>query len=634
MNLKAQAIKKQASGHWLEIISHLAPQLSHACQSPGRHVKCPCHGEQDGFRLFDNSSETGGGYCNQTGAYPDGLALLQWTNDWSFIETLEAVAGYHGMLGDNERTKPARKIVEQYPYRDEDGQLSFEVVRYEPKDFRQRRPDGKGGRVWNLKGVQQVPYRLPELIANTDSVYIPGGEKDCETLAKHGLTATTNAGGEGNWKPEFNEYLKGRDVMIVEDNDEKGRKHGKVIAESLHGIANGIKIIRFEELPHGGDVTDYLQNNTYDDFVGRVKSAPLFKGSYSEYFPGSDLIAELETWNHIRDLDIKVEWVVDRLIPKESITVLFGKGGIGKTWLVMDIARCIGSGIDYLGYKAQQTPVIFIDFENPLSVLNTRTQRLGEANNVHFWRTGSELKPPKLDSDEWEQYKKLPEGAVLVFDTLRASQSGDENDSRAMANVMNRMKELRDFGFTVILLHHTAKNTDNVSKGSTAIVDLADHILGLTRVRQKEDGQDTIVDDGVEGFDTESVYYFGNYQKTRFEPHGIHLTLNPDRGFELAPDPEEETLKKMHQILQDSGPLLKTAFTIECNGLGLGVKKLRSLVEKGVGKFWNIETGGTKNAQLVTAIQFGSSATPIGSEKLPNSPEVESETEKQESILI
>jgi len=632
--MDAESLKAQSVGRWLEIISHLAPQLSQACKNPGRHVKCPCHGEQDGFRLFEDASETGGGYCNQTGAYPDGLALLQWTNNWSFIETLEAVVDYLGILGGNERTKPVRKIIEQFPYRDEGGQFSYEVVRYEPKDFCQRRPNNKGGWVWDLKGVRRVLYRLPELIASTDMVYIPGGEKDVESLVKLGLTATTNVCGEGNWKQEFNEYLKGRDVVILEDNDSKGQKHGRVISESLFEIANEIRIIRFEELSQGGDVTDYLQNNTYDDLEARVKVAPLFKGSYSEYFPGSGLIDKLETWNHIRGLEVKIEWIVDRLIPKESITILFGKGGIGKTWLVMDIARCIGSGIDYLGYKAQQAPVIFIDFENPITVLNTRTQRLGEAEGVNFWRMGNEPKPPMLDSSEWEQYKELPKGAVLVFDTLRASQSGDENDSRAMAKVMNRMKELRDLGFTIILLHHTAKNTDNVSKGSTAIVDLADHILGLTRVRQKEDGQDTVADDGAEGFDTEAVYYFGNYQKTRFEPHSIHLTLNPDRGFELAPDPEEETFKKMHQILQDSGPLLKTAFTIECNGLGLGVKKLRSLVGRGVGKFWNIESGGTKNAKLVTAIQFGSSATPIGSEKLPNCQEEEQDSNKQESFVI
>ncbi|MFL2915356.1 MAG: AAA family ATPase [Nitrospinia bacterium] len=629
-----ESLKAQAVGRWLAIISHLAPQLSHACQSPGRHVKCPCHGQKDGFRLFDNASETGGGYCNQTGAYPDGLALLQWTNNWSFIETLEAVADYLGILGGNERTKPVRKIIEQSPYRDEGGQLLYEVVRYEPKDFRQRRLNNKGGWVWDLKGVRHVPYRLPELIASTDMVYIPGGEKDVEALVKLGLTATTNACGEGNWRSEFNEYLKGRDVVILEDNDEKGRKHGRVISESLHGIANEIRIIRFEELSQGGDVTDYLQNNNYDDFVGRVKAAPLFKGSYSEYFPSSSLIEELETWNHIRGLEVKIEWIVDRLIPKESITILFGKGGIGKTWLVMDIARCIGSGIDYLGYKAQQAPVIFIDFENPITVLNTRTQRLGEAKGVHFWRMGNELKPPMLDSSEWEQYKELPKGAVLVFDTLRASQSGDENQSKDMAKVMNRMKELRDLGFTIILLHHTAKNTDNVSKGSTAIVDLADHILGLTRVRQKEGGQDTVADDDVEGFDTESVYYFGNYQKTRFEPHGIHLTLNPDRGFELAPDPEEETLKRIHQLLLNTGPLPKTEFTKECKTLDLGEKKARKLIDKGTGRFWSIEAGGAKNTKLVTAIQFGSSATPIGSAKLPNYPEEELDSNKQESFVI
>ena len=96
------------------------------------------------------------------------------------------------------------------------------------------------------------------------------------------------------------------------------------------------------------------------------------------------IISKLESWNVIRNLEIKVEWVMDRLIPKESITVIFGKGGIGKTWLMMDIARSIGSGLDYFGYQTIKTPVIFIDFENPVSMLNERTKKLGEAENVHF----------------------------------------------------------------------------------------------------------------------------------------------------------------------------------------------------------------------------------------------------------
>jgi len=131
----------------------------------------------------------------------------------------------------------------------------------------------------------------------------------------------------------------------------------------------------------------------------------------------------LESWETIRSMEIKVEYVVDRLIPKGSIIVLFGKGGIGKTWLVLDIGRCIGNGTPYLGLSTSKTPVIFIDFENPLAVLNTRTLKLGPGEGVSFWRANNpQLAAPRLDVDEWEQYKQLPLGAILIFDTLRASQ--------------------------------------------------------------------------------------------------------------------------------------------------------------------------------------------------------------------
>jgi archaellum biogenesis ATPase FlaH/predicted RNA-binding Zn-ribbon protein involved in translation (DUF1610 family) len=529
------------------------------------------------------------------------------------------------------------KIVETYDYKDQSGNLIYQSVRFIPKSFRQRRPDGKGEWIWNLKGANQVPYRLPELIASTDMIFIAGGEKDVESLVKLGLTATTNSGGEGNWKQEFSEYLKGRDVVILEDNDSKGQKHGKTISEGQMGIAKTIKIVRFPELPKGGDVSDYLTTHNIEEFIKLVEETPIFQGSYKEHFcdvtgNALNILAHTESWNQIRELDIKVEWIVDHLIPKGAIIILFGKGGIGKTWLVMDIARCIGSGIDYLGYATQETLVIFVDFENPLTVLNTRTQRMGEAEGVHFWRVANDLKPPKLDSDEWEEYKELPDGTVLIFDTLRASHSKDENSSEHMAMVMERVKELRDCGFTVILLHHTPKNSEKISKGSTAIVDLADHILNLSRVRISNGGEDKLVHDDDD--DEEAVYRFGVREKTRFEPHQIYLTLNPDRGFDLAPDPEEETLERICQLLLDTGPLPKTAFAKECKTLGLGQKKALKLIERGTGRFWRVESMGQKNAQVVTAIQIGSSATPIGNEKLPNCPDDKLEPDKQESFVI
>src|SRR5262249_30879447 len=66
------------------------------------------------------------------------------------------------VMAQGRHSKPKGKIVETYNYTDEDGALLYQVVRLEPKSFRQRRPDGNGGWVWKLED-QRVLYRLPEL---------------------------------------------------------------------------------------------------------------------------------------------------------------------------------------------------------------------------------------------------------------------------------------------------------------------------------------------------------------------------------------------------------------------------------------------------------------------------------------
>lgn len=333
-----------------------------------------------------------------------------------------------------------------------------------------------------------------------------------------------------------------------------------------------------------------------------------------------EILSHLERWDYIQGLDIQVDWLVDRLIPKGAITLIFGKGGIGKTWLALDMARAIGTGTPFLGLQTIRGQVIYIDFENPLAVLNARTQKLGDGQGVLFWRANNEKqKAPKLDSKEWDLYKRLPKMAVLIIDTLRASHGRDENASNEIGLIMGRLKELRDMGFTIILLHHTTKNSDKVAKGSTAIVDLSDHILGLTLVRKKKDGQEIIVDD--EDFDEETVYRFGFREKTRFEPYQVYLTLNPDRGFELAPDPQEDTLKDMNKILTAKGKLAKVAFCEACRSLGLSKAKINKLLDIGAGRFWAItHDKWNKNSKTFTPCQFPSFPTLYSTEKLENTP--------------
>src|SRR3990172_8797419 len=102
-------------------------------------------------------------------------------------EALNQLSEYAGQAGE----KVISKIGCVYTYTDESGKVLFEVVRYIPKTFKQRRPDGKGGYIYNMEGVRLIPYNLQNVIAS-DTVYICEGEKDCDNLAKLGLTATTN----------------------------------------------------------------------------------------------------------------------------------------------------------------------------------------------------------------------------------------------------------------------------------------------------------------------------------------------------------------------------------------------------------------------------------------------------------
>jgi putative DNA primase/helicase len=90
--LAAATVRDRARGQWIWILGRLAPTLERALARPGRHVPCPVHGGRDGFRVFRDCADTGGGICNTCGSRSDGFALLMWANDWGFRETLEAVA--------------------------------------------------------------------------------------------------------------------------------------------------------------------------------------------------------------------------------------------------------------------------------------------------------------------------------------------------------------------------------------------------------------------------------------------------------------------------------------------------------------------------------------------------------------
>lgn len=133
-----------------------------------------------------------------------------------------------------------KEIEAAYDYRDENGNLLFQVVRYKPKSFSQRRLLNEKW-VNNLNNTPRVLYRLPELINSTDPVIIVEGEKSVDLLRKYGLNATCNPGGAGKWQDKYNENLKGRNVIIIPDNDPQGIDHAEAIVKSVQKVPRTVK---------------------------------------------------------------------------------------------------------------------------------------------------------------------------------------------------------------------------------------------------------------------------------------------------------------------------------------------------------------------------------------------------------
>src|SRR4029450_11211169 len=93
------------------------------------------------------------------------------------------------------RTNGHKRIVTVYDYYDAHGTLVHQTVRYEPKDFRQRRPDPvtPGAYLWNLKGIEPVLYNLPAVLAalaQGTPIHLAEGERDADTLTALGYVGT------------------------------------------------------------------------------------------------------------------------------------------------------------------------------------------------------------------------------------------------------------------------------------------------------------------------------------------------------------------------------------------------------------------------------------------------------------
>lgn len=358
---------------------------------------------------------------------------------------------------------PAGPASDVYDYRDENGDLLFQVLRVpQPgggKTFRQRVPDvsAKSGWRWSIGETRRVPYRLPEVlaaIADGREVFVVEGEKDVHALARAGVTATCNPGGAGKWRPEYSALLTDAHVRIVADRDKPGQAHARQVADSLAEFATAVTI---SEPVVGKDVADHLAaGKSLDDLVitwGQEASST------------TDLAPDLHRFLSVVDADR--EWVIPRLLERGDRLIWTGFEGLGKSVALRQLAVAAAAGVHpFAEDRFAPQRVLYIDCENSERQGRRHFRKLEEIAREKMRRvpsdgmylihrpTGIDLSRP--DDAAWllERVTAHKPDLLVVgpFYRLHAADSEEEGAARKVVAALDKARVLADCA--LIVEHH------------------------------------------------------------------------------------------------------------------------------------------------------------------------------------
>jgi hypothetical protein len=418
--------------------------------------------------------------------------------------------------------RPKRREVAHYDYRDVDGKLLYQVVRYEPKGFNQRRPDGAGW-AWGLNGTQRVLYGLPELASAKQSrrVVLVEGEKDADRLRSLGILATSYAGGaKAPWQPAWTEQLRGRKVTILVDADVPGIAKALRDAQQLaHHVAE-LRIVLLPDLElqedHGDDVSDWLEaGHTVEELKAVVAASPTWTpvdvGEAWEFiFDGpvqlEALAAEPETEppsehgltvRRLADLSImpgaELQWVVERFSAIGAVTDLTAYIKVGKSTLSAQLIASVLHGEPFLGeYAAHKSPVVLFTEEPAVSLLMALTDAGVEPDDpLHLvlWSENSGRTWAQAAAAAATLCREV-EAKLLVVDTLSTWAAVEDENAASEARAATAwLLTIAAQGVAVQVLRHARKSggeIHNAGRGSGAYGGAADILLNLDYERDEK----------------------------------------------------------------------------------------------------------------------------------------------------
>lgn len=461
------------------------------------------------------------------------------------------------------------------PVKDQNSNLLFLKLRKDPED------ENNHDKYKSFPmGMSANVYGVDRLNDKTAEVVVCEGELDQMILNEWGIDAITSTAGAGTFKKECLGCLKRVEkIYICLDNDEAGKngtdKLIKLFEENLpESVVYRIDLP--DRMPVGGDITEYFEkySGNPDELMRELPKLVSKKErvDFNKFQPIA--IGELMKMEFSDK-----EWIIEKIVPCQGITIISGAPASYKTWLTLEAAKSIASGVDFLGkFKCKKSNVLIIDEENHLNLIKKRLDLLSVNPNlpIHLLSQKNFIVTDEKLIKQVIEICDANDIGVIIIDSLVRINNAEENDASQMSKVFQSIRKLCQSGRTVVLTHHERKESlfkssaQSRLRGSSDISASIDAHLSITR--DKENQHRLIVEQPKNRYETEmepwEIEIKQEKDKISFSYLGAH---SGDRS------KKEEAKEIIKGILEESSDgLSKTEIALKVREVGsIGEKNIR-----------------------------------------------------------
>lgn len=175
--------------------------------------------------------------------------------------------------------------------------------------------------------------------------------------------------------------------------------------------------------------------------------------------------------------------LVHTVFNKQSLNLIFAEAGGMKSLLCFDLAIALSTGQEFLGFKTEQSKVLYLDAEMSNSDIGERVNLFNASGLTNIdYLTNGDISFNFKDIEQQEAFTELIKETdydVIIFDNLRTmTLIENENDSASFSLINQFLIRLRDLNKTIFLVHHANKGAETYA-GSSNIITPYDTVIGL-----------------------------------------------------------------------------------------------------------------------------------------------------------